>query len=75
MLEREKRKGGRGMEGGLAASRLSHLVPRYSPALYSSSEKRQQAFTLDEDRKREGEQQPGQVRKTGKGKRRERGVR
>lgn len=55
----------------MAVSRLSHLVPHYSPALYRSSEKRQQAFTLDEDRKREGRQQPGQVNKTGEGKRRE----
>lgn len=57
MWEREKRRrekqDGDG-RGGLAASSLSHLVPCYSPALYSSSEKRQQAFTLDEDRKREG---------------------
>lgn len=53
MWKRQKRKGGWGREGGLAASCLSHLVPHYSPALYSSSEKRPQAFILDEDRKRE----------------------
>lgn len=56
----EKRRTGTG--GGLAASHLSHLVPHYSPALYSLSEKRQQAFAQDEDRKREKRQQPGQVR-------------
>lgn len=55
MLVREKRKGGRGREGGLAAIHLSHLVPQYSPTLYSSSEKTRQAFTLDEGRKRERE--------------------
>lgn len=75
MWKRQKRKGGRGREGGLAESRLSHLVPHYSPALYSSSEKRQQAFTLDEDRKRERrrrEREESNQGKTGEGKRGER---